>query len=211
MDRAQKLETLIKLLEEFKLPVSPILQCCIDELKEELLISSGNVDVNTGSAIQTATSIITTQSKSQRRIRTKPSEPKDRPCFEWIKERLLEGWTYRDIVDEFNRQHDYNPEFFSTSSGRPLNSAILSGWIKKIDPTLRPGVSCSIVIWKQNNVGFNWVKEQIASCVPTEEIVAEFNKRHEINPKDYSTFLGNPLTIQTLERWKKEFITQTQP
>ena len=210
MNKAQKLKTLIELLEEFNLPVSPILQWSIDELKDKLFVNSESLNVNECSANPINTPI-TTKKKSQVRNRTnKPSLPQDRPCFEWIKERLLEGWSYCDIIKEFNKQHDSDPEFFSTSSGKPLNSAILSLWVKKIDPALRPGISHSINTWKQNNIGFNWVKEQIAACAPAEEVVTEFNNRHRKNPKDYSTFLGGPLSKQTFERWKKEYIGQDQ-
>ena len=58
--------------------------------------------------------------------------------------------------------------------------------------------------WRNSSVGYNWVVEQLKAGVPRRTIVAEFNRRHEINPEDYSTRQGQALCEGTLSRWAKE-------
>ena len=58
--------------------------------------------------------------------------------------------------------------------------------------------------WRASSVGYNWVIEQLKAGVPRRTIVAEFNRRHETNPQDYSTRQGQALCEGTLSRWAKE-------
>ena len=55
--------------------------------------------------------------------------------------------------------------------------------------------------WYQNSIGYKWVIEQLEAGLSRKEIVAEFNKRHETNPEDYSTRWGKPLSEAVLCRW----------
>lgn len=64
--------------------------------------------------------------------------------------------------------------------------------------------------WKKASVGYNWVIEQVKNGVSRRSIVAEFNKRHETNPNDYSVRRGGPLCEGTLSRWIKEILEDNQ-
>lgn len=63
--------------------------------------------------------------------------------------------------------------------------------------------------WRAASVGYQWVIEQLKAGVPRREIVAEFNKRHETNPNDYSTRHGGTLCEGTLSRWAKELLEES--
>lgn len=142
--------------------------------------------------------------KKKHRVVKKSPDTKDNYAFQWVKERLLEGWSYQEIIQEFNKLHKVEPELYSTKYGMPLSVAILSNWAKQVDPKLRPGNNAMAINWRQKSVGYKWVKEQLLAGISSDAIIEEFNARHEVDPEHYSTYLGLPLTMQTLERWKKD-------
>lgn len=125
----------------------------------------------------------------------------------WVINEVKAGNSYGFIVDEFNRRHEQNPEEYSTRTGKPLTSAILSNWIKEAGlDDLRPGNGKNIKEWKQSNKGYLWFTEQIKKGICQDEVIKQYNSLHEIDPNNYSTFLGSAMTEQTFHRWKKEIL-----
>lgn len=123
----------------------------------------------------------------------------------WAIDQVKAGKTYKTIVNEFNLRHEQNPKDFSTRTGKPLSDAILSTWIKDAGlEELRPGKNRNVKDWKNTNKGYLWFIEQLEKGVCQEEIIKQFNAMHEIDPQNYSTFLGSGMTEQTFNRWKKE-------
>jgi len=51
--------------------------------------------------------------------------------YKWAIESVLKGMSRNEIVSVFNKQHLDNPKDYSTMDGKPLNAAILCGWIRK--------------------------------------------------------------------------------
>lgn len=43
-----------------------------------------------------------------------------------------QGWTRQQILDEFNAQHEIDPDNYSTSGGTALSKGILSKWLREI-------------------------------------------------------------------------------
>ena len=127
----------------------------------------------------------------------------------WAIEQVKAGKPYKSIVNDFNLRHEQNPDDYSTRSGKPLTDAILSNWIKDAGlGELRPSNCRNLKEWKKTNKGYLWFIEQIEKGVCQEEIIKQFNAMHEIDPQNYSTFLGSGMTEQTFQRWKKEIISR---
>ena len=49
--------------------------------------------------------------------------------YKWVMDHIAMGWSRQQVIDEFNRLHEENPEIFSTRGGTPLSKGILSRWI----------------------------------------------------------------------------------
>lgn len=128
--------------------------------------------------------------------------------YNWAIDKLKQGWDYKEIIDEFNRRHNVNPTDYSSRKGKPLTVAILSGWARKNGLGYGPGGKTRQEIdnWKKNNIGYNWVKEQILLDKDMKNIIEEFNNMHKTNPSDYSSFMGGEMTQNTYMRWRKEIL-----
>lgn len=131
------------------------------------------------------------------------------PAFRLVKQRLSEGWSYDQIIDELERLEASGHKEYRSKQGRPVTKAILSHWAKELGYDVRPGGKAkeNLDKWKDNNEGYQWFKAQILEGVTPEAIIAEFNKRHATNPQAYSTPLGAGMTISTYNRWRKEVVT----
>lgn len=57
--------------------------------------------------------------------------------------------------------------------------------------------------WKKKNLGFLWVKKQLALGRPRKEIIYEFNEVHKKNPENYSSREGKELSAAILSHWSK--------
>lgn len=126
--------------------------------------------------------------------------------YNWVKDKLLQGWAPSKIVEEFNILHKTDPQLYSTSMGKPLTAAILSGWKKQMFPqTLNQSIRTAIE-WRKNSAGYQWVKKQVLNNVPLETILEEFNKRHK-EDKEFSGVDGNTIRIGTLQKWRIEILT----
>lgn len=64
--------------------------------------------------------------KADRKIRWRENSP----AFKWVMEKLKDGVPRMEIVEEFNKLHELQPDVFCTPSGKPLSKGILSYWIK---------------------------------------------------------------------------------
>lgn len=131
------------------------------------------------------------------------------PAFRLVKQRLSEGWSYDQIIDELENLEASGHKEYRSKQGRPVTKAILSHWAKELGYDVRPGGKAkeNLDKWKDNNEGYQWFKAQILAGITPEAIIAEFNKRHATNPQAYSTPLGAGMTISTYNRWRKEIVT----
>lgn len=50
--------------------------------------------------------------------------------YKWVLEKVLEGVPRKEIIQEFNKRHEQDPQNYSTRTGKPLSDGILSIWIK---------------------------------------------------------------------------------
>ena len=57
--------------------------------------------------------------------------------------------------------------------------------------------------WKKNNPGYQWVKEQLEAGRARKDIILEFNKRHKIDPENYSTREGKELSAAIMSHWAR--------
>lgn len=55
------------------------------------------------------------------------------PAFKWVIEKVRMGVSRKEIIEEFNRLHELQPEVFSTPKGAKLSKGVLSYWIKDAD------------------------------------------------------------------------------
>lgn len=52
------------------------------------------------------------------------------PAFQWVMDKLREGTPRKEIIKEFNRLHERQPDVFCTPRGSKLSAGVLSYWIK---------------------------------------------------------------------------------
>lgn len=52
------------------------------------------------------------------------------PAFKWVMDKIKSGTSRNEVMAEFNRLHELQPEVFCTPTGKPLTKGILSYWIK---------------------------------------------------------------------------------
>ncbi len=58
--------------------------------------------------------------------------------------------------------------------------------------------------WKEGSVAYRWVIDQIAQGKSRGEVITEFNRLHELQPKVFCTRSGRPLSKGTLSHWLRE-------
>lgn len=65
-------------------------------------------------------------------VRTEKKEAwrKSSPAFQWVMDKLREGTPRKEIIKEFNRLHERQPDVFCTPRGSKLSAGVLSYWIK---------------------------------------------------------------------------------
>ena len=52
------------------------------------------------------------------------------PAYKWVMDKIKAGVPRKDVIEEFNRLHELQPDVFCTPNGRPMSKGILSYWIK---------------------------------------------------------------------------------
>lgn len=57
--------------------------------------------------------------------------------------------------------------------------------------------------WRQTSVAFRWVAKQLMKGVPRKKIIEEFNENMTIDPVNFSTPKGKPLTEAILSKWSQ--------
>ena len=131
------------------------------------------------------------------------------PAFRLVRQRLSEGWSYDQIIDEFEQLESSGHKEYRSKQGRPITKAILSHWAKELGYDVKPGGKAkdNLDRWKDTSEGYQWFKAQVLAGVAPEAIIEEFNKRHVSNPQSYSTPLGAGMTVSTYNRWRKEIVT----
>lgn len=131
------------------------------------------------------------------------------PAFRLVRQRLSEGWSYDQIIDEFVQLEASGHKEYRSKQGRPITKAILSHWAKELGYDVRPGGKAkdNLDKWKDTSEGYQWFKAQVLAGVAPEAIIEEFNKCHVTNPQSYSTPLGAGMTVSTYNRWRKEIVT----
>lgn len=128
-------------------------------------------------------------------------------AFVLVAKRLEEGWNYDMILEELTPLYKSDPIRYGTPSGLMVTKATLSNWAKKIGFNYNLNVTKQKSSnWKNENPGYQWFKKMIFSGVDQDKIIARFNELHEMNPDDYSTPMGHPMTVSTYLRWKRELL-----
>lgn len=104
----------------------------IDEIKTNgyrIARSSGKIQRKWGnekgfdmSAANAASVIAITDKKEEWR--------RNSPAFQWVMDKLREGTPRKEIIKEFNRLHELQPDVFCTPRGSKLSAGVLSYWIK---------------------------------------------------------------------------------
>lgn len=54
--------------------------------------------------------------------------------YKWTMAKIAEGWTRKQVVDEFNKLHELQPEVYCTRQGKPLSLPVLSKWLSQTNP-----------------------------------------------------------------------------
>lgn len=100
----------------------------IDENGYRISRCSGRVQTRVGnekgydmSAAVTASHIAATERKIAWREKS--------PAFQWVISKLREGWERKQIIEEFNKMHELQPDVFCTPKGKKLTKGLLSYWI----------------------------------------------------------------------------------
>lgn len=52
------------------------------------------------------------------------------PAFKWVMDKVRSGMPRKEIIAEFNRLHELQPDVFCTPRGAKLSAGVLSYWIK---------------------------------------------------------------------------------
>lgn len=96
--------------------------------------------------------------------------------------------------------------FFVSKSGRVVTKF---GREKGCDLTIAREASTKskqekAALFRMNNKGYQSVVHWLEQGQTTEWILAEFNKYHKSDPKNYCTITGKPLTESTLKQWRTE-------
>lgn len=51
------------------------------------------------------------------------------PAFKWVMDKIKAGVERKEVIEEFNKLHELQPDVFCTPNGKPLSRGILSHWI----------------------------------------------------------------------------------
>lgn len=76
------------------------------------------------SAAYTAAGIAHTDRKTEWR--------ENSPAFKWVVEKIKSGTPRNEVIEEFNRLHELQPDVFCTPKGAPLSKGVLSYWLKDV-------------------------------------------------------------------------------
>lgn len=60
------------------------------------------------------------------------------------------------------------------------------------------------ISWREQSRGYNWVRTQLAKGKSRALILEEFNEMHALDPENYSTREGKPLSKGVLSKWCRE-------
>lgn len=55
-------------------------------------------------------------------------------AYKWVKSRVAEGMSRKEIIRLFNEQHALNPDVYCTREGKPLSKGVLSKWVREMNP-----------------------------------------------------------------------------
>lgn len=62
----------------------------------------------------------------------------------------------------------------------------------------------AMILWREQSKGYNWVRSQLAKGKSRALILEEFNEMHALDPENYSTREGKPLSKGVLSKWCRE-------
>lgn len=62
----------------------------------------------------------------------------------------------------------------------------------------------AMILWREQSKGYNWVRTQLAKGKSRALILEEFNEMHALDPENYSTREGKPLSKGVLSKWCRE-------
>lgn len=62
----------------------------------------------------------------------------------------------------------------------------------------------AMILWREQSKGYNWVRTQLAKGKSRALILEEFNEMHTLDPENYSTREGKPLSKGVLSKWCRE-------
>ena len=102
-------------------------------------------------------------------------------AYRLVARRLEEGWTYDMILEELAPLYQSDPIRYGTPSGLMVTKATLSTWAKRLGVDYKANLNKEKSNnWKQESVGYQWVKEMIYAGVEQEEIIARFNAKDSL-------------------------------
>ncbi len=130
------------------------------------------------------------------------------PAVALVKQRLMEGCPYKQVLKELDILHKEHPDVYSTRTGQPITTATLSLWSKRLGFQNRNKNKEKVQSWRDNSIGYQWFKCQVLADVPQGQIITEFNALHESDPGNYSTPMGAAMTISTYNRWCREILAK---
>lgn len=62
----------------------------------------------------------------------------------------------------------------------------------------------AMILWREQSKGYNWVRTQLSKGKSRALILEEFNEMHALDPENYSTREGKPLSKGVLSKWCRE-------
>lgn len=94
-----------------------------------------------------------------------------------------------------------------TYIGNPRKADMSDAQLKAINKAQEASVMAkqdAMITWREESKGYNWVRNQLAKGKSRALILEEFNEMHALDPENYSTREGRPLSKGVLSRWCRE-------
>jgi len=132
----------------------------------------------------------------------------------WERQAMMGRINTRKALDERRKQRDNNG-FWISKSGRVCNKfgkpAIGKDKYGRDIYDMSAAQTASALSranaaaqWKEQSIGYKWVMEKVAEGWQRNDIIAEFNKLHQMQPGVFCTRTGKPLSHSRLSLWISE-------
>lgn len=134
-------------------------------------------------------------------------------AFRFVRERILNGASDHQILEEFTILHDSIPDVYCVQGGGTLTSPILKRFRAGIEAeqnlvTKRQEWSKvatdSAKEWQQNSPAFNLAKQRFAEGWSYDQIIEEMTALNDKHSNLYCSRQGKPITKAILCNWAKQ-------